>query len=376
MNAERLHAIARAVRDDLDAIEELPLLRQLAESLRNQVNDPAQPDHGVQTGNTRGILVARLTDDAPSNTFSASWHEALEDLGIDHLLGAALRERIDEIFLRNEITVAVAADEIAALADEVENLRNNLDQMIAGFVGFGIGAEELDPGEFEIGCLIPRDAPRVKNELGGLGKELVTIKNEILGPIQEMATGGRGDLKISVISSSDFQIFIETAPEVAVLLSQILSDLLAAYERIRQLRKDIADMLGRGVPEDALEGVRAHANGAMELDVTRLANQLIADHGERLAAAGRTPDETRLFVEHSLRETARRIDERWTFEVRSYPEPREVGEGEEPLPITEATEQARRTIEARQPAMRRMSLEGGPILELEAADAEDEEPAE
>ncbi len=121
VNAERLHAIAIAVRDDLASTEEASLVQQLAEAVRRQVQDPGQPDHGVQASNLRQQLNDRLAS-APSNTFSAAWPQTLEELSIDHLLREQLRQRVEEIFTRNEITLPAAADELEAVAAQVQTL--------------------------------------------------------------------------------------------------------------------------------------------------------------------------------------------------------------------------------------------------------------
>ncbi len=105
---------------------------------------------------------------------------------------------------------------------------------------FDIEEEEPAPGEFEIGFLIPRDA--VGNELGELGEELVELKKEILGPIQELATGTRTDVTVSMISSSEFQVFLEVLPDVAAMLSQIVVELYQAYERIMSIREKLAGL--------------------------------------------------------------------------------------------------------------------------------------
>jgi len=54
--------------------------------------------------------------------------------------------------------------------------------------------------------------------------------------------------------------------------------------------------------------------------------------------------------------------------VRSYPEPPEPAEGEEPVPISPEAEAARQLVEERQHQMRRLELSGAPILELEEGD--------
>ena len=278
LNAERLHAIAVALRADLDATEQHALVQQLAESLQRQVQDPAQPSHGVETSTLREQLNERLAS-ARSNGFSDAWRLTLEELGVTVLPGHALRQWIHEIFLRNEITISVAADAVAEVAERLERFRSAIDQLIASMEYLGIGAEELPPGAFEIGFLIPRSA--VDNELEELGKELVELK-EILGPVQELATGTRSKLTVRMISSSGFQVFLDAAPDVALVLSQIVESLLSSYEKIRQIRKGRSDMKDAGVPDGTLAPIQDYANTIMDVDIQALAEKLIEEHGRNL----------------------------------------------------------------------------------------------
>jgi len=363
MNAERLHAIALAVRDELDSTEEVSLIEQLAGTLRNQVNEPAHPDYPQQTAQHRAALNERLAS-APSNNFSAAWHETLEELNIAHLLGEPLRQRIEEIFLRNEITTAVAADEVQALAEEVRMLRTNLDQVITGLEAFHVGAEELAPGEFEIGFLIPREA--VDNELEAMSRKLIELKKEIIGPLEELVTGTRSDIKVKTISSSDFQFFLETVPDVAVMLSQVIVDLYAAFEKVKRIRKSIADLIG-DVRDESLELLREDASESMNLDIDALATKLLDTYSGNIKDDKRR-NEMKIAITHSLRKTAKRLEESYTIEIREYQEPPEPEEGEQPVQLDAAAEEARRVIAERQPLMRRLELPGEPILELEEGD--------
>ena len=365
MNAGRIHAIALALRDDLAATDSPALVAQLVQSLRQQVQDPAQPDHQVQVSSFREQLGERLAS-APSNGFSAAWRLTLEELGVADLFGENLRERIEEIFLRNEITPSAAADDLSAIAERLQSLSTGLDQLITGLEFFGIGAEELAPGEFEVGFLIPRAA--VANELEKLGKEFVEL-DDVLGPFLELGTGTRPDLEGRTISSSAFQVYLAAASGLALVMSKVIESLLTSYEKILNIRETHKRLKDDHVPDEAIEGILAHANERMEIDIAALTEELIAEFGQRRAADGRV-NELRVDIKRSLRKVAKRIDEGYSIEVRSYPPPESI---DLPEGAMSEAEEARRVIEERQPRMRAMNLTGTPILELPEGDENDDE---
>ena len=97
MNAERLHAIAIAVKHELQGPNIPKLVSQLVDQLKNVVNQPQQPQRQQQLGSTRSALAKHLSDSA-SNEFSPAWVQAIEELGIRSSLGNPLLERIENVF--------------------------------------------------------------------------------------------------------------------------------------------------------------------------------------------------------------------------------------------------------------------------------------
>jgi len=191
MNAERLHAVARALRDDLDRNEIPQLMGQLAGVLASSVQDPTNSDLSRQIGEAREQVVDKLRV-SKTNEFPDSWLLALKELGVDDLVGMNLLWRIEEIFARNEITISTASDEIGEINTRIQELSATLNQLIGAFEAFGIGSEKLGPGEFEVGILIPRAA--VDNELEELGKEFTKL-DSILGPFAELNGENRPTFK-------------------------------------------------------------------------------------------------------------------------------------------------------------------------------------
>jgi hypothetical protein len=367
VNAERLHAIALELKDDFAETELPSLLSNLATSLNAWAQNPADTGSAQQVSTLRQQLVEHLAS-SRTNDFSDSWRLALEDLGIWDLTGDRLRDRIEEIFRRNEITPSAAASEIEEINTRLQSVGQSVDNLVSAFDALGIGAEELAPGEFEVGFLIPRDA--VGNEFERLGKEFEEL-DQILGPFMELTGEGRPDLKVRSISSSGFQVFLAAFPDLALTMSKVIESLLSSYEKIRSIRDKATSLEDEGVPPEAIEGLTAHANERMSLDIDALTNELVGQATAQLPK-GR-PFELKVEVKRSLRQLAARIDEGYSVEVRAFAPPEDEDE-EAPEGVSDDVVQAARAITERQPQMRSMNLTGRPILELPEGDEDDAPP--
>jgi hypothetical protein len=371
LNAERLHAIAKALRTDLTATDVAADVQRLADELNLSVTEPQNPAHAQAVATLRNQLAERLAA-SKTNEFSDAWHLELEELGVADDFGEPLSERIEEIFMRNEITQSVAASELEQIAARLSSITANLDALIAGLSGFNVGAEELAPGEFEVGFLIPRSA--VKNQFENLGNEFVEL-DRLLGPIMELTGENRPDLQVRSISSSGFQVFLIAYPDLALKLSQILVNLLSSYDKIRNMRKTVEDLEASGtVPPDVIEPLVRHANDSMKIDIDVLAQKMIEEAAD-LVPEGRRAELT-MDVKRSLLKMADRIDEQYSIEVRSFVVPEGVDENmpreEWPVDVAPEAIRAAAQITARQPQMRTMNLTGRRILELSTGGEEDE----
>ena len=168
MNAERLNAIVVALRAEMAKSNTVNAVQELINSLQRSVNQP-HPQH-QQALSQCLKTVATVTANAPSDSFSPSWHEIVKEIGGEGLLGTALKTQIDSIFARNQITPAVALEELQPLLTKLQAFKNALDQGASALAHFNISDETLDPGECEIGILIPRAT--VENQLLEFADEL------------------------------------------------------------------------------------------------------------------------------------------------------------------------------------------------------------
>ena len=106
--------------------------------------------------------------------------------------------------------------------------------MLTVFAQLGIGAEDLKPGECEVGILIPRNA--VHNNIQEFGKELQDL-NFILGTFSELASGDRETFEIKTISSTELMVFLAAIPPVAACVAHAAEKIINFYKTLLEIKK-------------------------------------------------------------------------------------------------------------------------------------------
>lgn len=356
VNAERLHAIATAIRQDLQATGAVTLLQQLRNALSNQVSQPQHPQFQQQVSETFQQLTQRLQE-APSNDFPPTWRQVLDEIGASGFLGAALHTRVSEIFSRNQITPSVAQQEIAGLTQHVERLQASMEQLVTALLALNVGAEVLKPGECELGVLVPRAA--VKNSLAEFASELVVL-NKILGAFSELATGTRPGFAIRTIASSDLSVWIDLAPKVAACIAVAVERLVALYKQLLEIRRLRQELASHGLQDKSLQGIDAHANTHMKEGIDVLIGELIQRYAGALEETRR--NELRNELRIAFNKLANRIDKGYNVEIRVAPEVPSTSEE----PSQESTAKAAdiQTIVAAAPGLQFLKPGGEPILSL------------
>jgi hypothetical protein len=378
MNAERLHAIANVVVEDEAQRNILAIFAELVTNLRHQVNEPANPNYPQQVASARQSLQAALKD-SRTNQFSPAWVQTLEELEGADLVGEKLLDQIEEVFTRHGITVTLAAEELEPLLLRAQEFYGALIKVLAGLDSIHVGREELAPEEFEIGFLIPRD--QVGNELEGLGKEFVEINRKILDPLFELVTGNRPDIRVRSISSSSFQVFLDSPPAVAALLAGVVHKIVQAYDKVLDIRLKHKDLKDREAPEKLLDELQAWAEEIMEAAIEKEVKVLLDEY--MTEAQGRE-HELRNDLTRAFKEIADRIDRGYNIDVRApeLPEETVAEEGEEATEPDETTRAAQAIASVRE-SLTFMHIEGEPILHLskttddvEPDDSEDDQSSD
>ncbi len=360
MNAERLHAIAKAVKADFRSTKAISLLQQLHTALQSQVNQPAAPQFQQQVSQFRQQIDEALMG-APSNGFSPTWRQTLDQLGVSPLLGNGLRVRIEEIFARNQITPATANEEIQKIFEAVQRVSQAIDQLLQGLASLNVGAEELEPGACELGVLVPRAA--VENQLPQLGQELEKLQ-KMFAPLAELATGARPDFTVRTISSSDFSVFVEVAPKVAACIAVAVERVVSLYKQLLEIRRLRQELREQGLSDESLGGVDSHANDHMGRGIGTLIDELVERFGKERDKGRR--NELRTELRRALNQIANRIDHGYNIDLRAEPPEEDAADSAERRDAQEQIE----SIAAVAPRLQFINLTGRPILSLPEGDRE------
>lgn len=361
MNAERLHAIVRALHNEAEDTEFPSLLKDLAEKLKEVIEAQSayqgNAEHTAKIqqrlATVRDNLYAALTN-AETDGFSPSWRQVLTEIGGEGLFGSSLKTTVEDIFQRNQITPAVALQQLGKLAGNVDKFQEAVDSLLSAFKVFRIGDETLAPGNSEIGMLIPRAA--VDNKLTEFAEELDEM-GFVLNTFAEIATGKPDDLSIRTISSSDLTVYLNAGIPFAACLAVAIERIVALYKQLLEIKKLRADLLKQGVPEKQLLGIESHANELISKGIDELASDIVEKFYHH--KDGHRKNELTNAARIALNKLANRIDRGYNIEVRV--EPPKPSEDKKPDAEMFANVAA---IQNAAKQMQFLKLEGEPILQL------------
>jgi hypothetical protein len=370
MNAERLHAICIELQDAIDSTSLVTTVRAVANTLQAIVNQPAKAD-------VQATLTTRLDElyDAlggfPTDQFSPAWRQALEELGGSGILGEALERRVKGIMAQNGLTPATALAELQAVSEEVKGFSEAIDGVISSFEQLNIGAEELEPGECELGVLIPRSA--VHNGMSDLGSELHQL-DLIFATFSELTSGERESLHIRTISSTDYMMFLEAALPLATCVSVVMGGLIVAYKNILEIKVLKNGLRRAGVKDAMMEGITEHANSAMEEAIEEIVSEVVEEYYAN--SDEKRKNELAASMRISLRKLANRIDKGYNVEVRVKPlDLLEEGDDESSAAPEETVQQIERVLETAK-ILEFVRPDGDSILQLPEGDTDSVEDSE
>lgn len=352
MNAERLHAIVSALKHEIDTRGIVNRLQEVVNALKAMTGgDPSQQQRLTQ--NLSSLFSA--LNEAESNNFSPGWRLILDEIGGAELFGNALRAKVTAIIESRQIMPAVAADELQMILKELQEFKKATEQCIFSLRHFRIGNEKLEPGQCEIGLLIPRR--EVNNQLDGLCGELEHL-SFILNTFSEVVTGKKDDLKIRAISSSELLVYLQALAPYAACVALAIERIVALYKNLLEIRKLHSELKSKGVPEENAKGIEDHANNLMANGIDSIADEIMTKYHEKKNAP--RLNELRNAVRISLFKLANRIDRGFNIEVRVE----SIDSQQEDGPIDQATIDAVSLIRSAAANMQFLKLVGQPILSL------------
>jgi hypothetical protein len=300
-----------------------------------------------------GALYAAVSD-TDSDKFSPTWRQILREIGGDCFFGKALKEHIETVLAKNQITPAVALRELLQTLEKLQRFEGALNSAASAFQQFGIGDEKLRPGECEVGVLIPRQA--VKNQLLDFSEELKEL-GFILNTFSEVATGKPDQLEIRTLSSSDLLVYLQASAPYAACLAVAIERIVALYKQLLEIRKLHQEIRKQGVPEKETTGIEKYANELMQKGIQNASEEIVNEYYQQ-AEKGRK-NELTIAVRLAMSKIANRIDHGFNLEVRVEPLAKDDTESQ-----NEQLQKAVAAIQSATANMQFLKLEGEPLLKL------------
>src|SRR5438034_8451051 len=126
MNAERLHAIVRALNEEMQATNVIDELQAVVNSLRSLVQQSTASNQQNLASNLNDLYTS--LSNAPSDRFSPTWRQILIEIGGEELFGTKLKQKIEEALAKNQLTPAVALNELERILGQMQQFREALKQ--------------------------------------------------------------------------------------------------------------------------------------------------------------------------------------------------------------------------------------------------------
>jgi hypothetical protein len=278
MNVERLHLVLRAALEAITKADVFADISGLASSLHNQVNDPATAAYQQQVSSHLEKLRASLAA-IETNNFPPGWKQVLTEHKLTYFIGTELLKHLLEIFSRNAITPTIALKDIQEVQLELTQDVTAATELVNGFKRLEFPTDDLNPGEAEVGLLVPRES--ISSKLDRFTKELNDTA-KIIGVFEELTTGQRREPTIRTLSSTDLTVLLDIWPISGVALAAAIERIASFYKQVLEIKKLKAEITRLALPEKMTQQLDQEANEKMEANLRLLRDEVTQDYkGEK-----------------------------------------------------------------------------------------------
>ncbi|NIA02371.1 MAG: hypothetical protein GWP15_03230 [Nitrospirae bacterium] len=356
MRVGKLYAAIDLIAEEFSEYEIEQKLTQLQSALNTSVTSPNEQNTQAFRGSY--AEVGKVLESCDTNNATPTQRRILDEIGATQYIGKGLWEKISTIIADNNITPANALQEIITLNKEVHSFHESVAKLNKEFENLDLEYDELESGEAEIGIAIPPEM--VKSNLDGL-KEEIREFDRIFKVFRELKGESVESSKIRSISSSDFQLFLESAPVVAAVIAAAIERIVAIYKNLLEIKKLRENLAKQKVPKEATKGIEDHEKQVVNKELEELAKSLIKENYK--GDDGRK-NELKNALKMALGFLADRIDRGVLVEVR-VAEPEKPEEAEESEEGKKATTREIKAYEKQKQLAENINRQGRSLARLE-----------
>lgn len=165
---------------------------------------------------------------------------------------------VDRLIRDNPMTPQVALNAITNLVARRQEYLENLQELKRRLEQLGIQGSQIEPGQAEIGILLPREL--FQNHLEELIGEL-RVLNRVIRAFSEVATGAAEPIEVHQISTSDPVFFFGLSATTIAIFGKAVKWALDTWKQVEDIRKVRAEAQRTGA------AAYARASGACRCSV-------------------------------------------------------------------------------------------------------------
>lgn len=232
MDASRLLEALDFLKADERSGELQQKLQAVLSALQSLTSSPGEAAY--QTAFAEQLDALEKALQVQADTYNPSQLERIIALGAKPYFTTSLSSSIRRSISNNPVSPATTLAALQSTLAKRAGYLEHVDQVIAGLTFFGVGANDLEDNEAQVGFEIPRSI--FDNDLAGFISELRVVLR-IMRVMSEVKTGTTPDVKLGTISTTDPITFLQSTPAVVGYVGFLVSWCLNQWKKIEEIRK-------------------------------------------------------------------------------------------------------------------------------------------
>lgn len=199
----------------------------------------------------------------------------LDSINATPFIGDNLHEKILQIIKENQISPALAIENLIKLQKEVQEFYKNLYAMNKIFEKLGIEYDDIEPGSAEIGLLLPKSENN--SSLLAFSKELKDW-DKILSPINRVFDNNVTQIKIRNCATTDWTIFLCAAAGTAYGVYLCLSNVNKILSEAIKTRSLLTQLFSKNISENIKEQLKNEVDTGVKDELRKEAEKLVEEN--------------------------------------------------------------------------------------------------
>ena len=375
MHLGKFHSAITMLECDLRYNKVVEKLQAVIQELNNMAASPGQPAPFEAYKDALEVFRQALIS-SPFNSPYPTLKKIIEGIeGAEKFTGNALFEQVKKTIADNQLAPQQASAAVGVIHKDLSDFYKRISQIDDAFVDLGIEYTELSPGENEIGISIPVvEGSRTLKELSTEAKNW----HIALTPFAEIFGEGNEQIKLQVMSSSDWQFYLYATPVILLGISACVASLNSILANLIRTKNLIKELASSGAGSEVVRSLEDDTKNRFKNEAKALAERIVEEN-YKPNDVGRK-NELKNATSQSITFLAKQLDKKVTLEIRmELPEvekktERADGDAEEHQAKIEEIEKLKQIKQEIETNMESFKLNFDParILALEDASADEE----